>query len=78
MVEFEHSKSMLLPRQQYGIDYYGHANGNILVAIDLCTREVILWFTKSRSQDVIARCLLTERGIDHLQRRPQLYRMVCS
>ena len=30
-VEFEHPKSMLLPRQQYGIDFYGHANGNILV-----------------------------------------------
>ena len=58
-VEFEHSNSMLLPRQQYGIDFYGHANGNILVAIDLCTREVILWFTKSRSQGVVARCLLT-------------------
>ena len=58
-VEFEHSKSMLLPRQQYGIDFYGRANGDVLVAIDLCTREVILWFTKSRSQDVVTRCLLT-------------------
>ena len=31
-----------LPRQAYGIDFYGHTNGEILVALDLCTREVSL------------------------------------
>ena len=31
-----------LPRQAYGIDFYGHTPGEILVAIDLCTREVSL------------------------------------
>ena len=36
----------LLPRQEYGIDFYGHHDGNILVAIDLCTREVKLWFLR--------------------------------
>jgi hypothetical protein len=29
-----------LPRQAYGIDFYGHTHGEILVALDLCTREV--------------------------------------
>ena len=48
-----------LPRQQYGIDFYGHAQGEILVAIDLCTREVLLWFLKDRKQDTVARALLT-------------------
>ncbi len=31
-----------LPRQKYGIDFYGHAKGEILVAIDLVTRELCL------------------------------------
>ena len=49
----------LLPRQSYGIDFYGHAKGNILVAIDLCSREVTLWFVKNRDSESVARCLLT-------------------
>ena len=52
-------RSFPLPRQQYGIDFYGHADGQILVAIDLCTREVLLWFLKDRKQDAVARALLT-------------------
>jgi hypothetical protein len=32
-------KDMPLPRQAYGIDFYGHKKGEILVAVDLCTRE---------------------------------------
>ena len=48
-----------LPRQQYGIDFYGHAKGEILVAIDLCTREVLLWFLKDRKQDTVAKALLS-------------------
>ena len=52
-------KGLPLPRQQYGIDFYGHANGEILVAIDLCTREVLLWFLRDRKQDTVARALLT-------------------
>jgi hypothetical protein len=35
-------KDLPLPRQAYGIDFYGHTHGEILVAIDLCTREVSL------------------------------------
>jgi hypothetical protein len=30
-----------LPRQAYGIDFYGHTHDEILVALDLCTREFI-------------------------------------
>ena len=48
-----------MPRQAYGIDFYGHMKGEILVAIDLCTREVLLWFLPSRKQDGVAKALLT-------------------
>ena len=51
-------KNLPLPRQQYGLDFYGHEQGNILVAIDLCTREVTLWFLKNRDQHSVVRCLL--------------------
>ncbi len=46
-----------LPRQAYGIDFYGHAKGEILVAVDLCTREATLWFLPNRKQDNVARVL---------------------
>jgi hypothetical protein len=36
-----------LPRQAYGIDFYGHTHGEILVALDLCTREVSLYMVSS-------------------------------
>jgi hypothetical protein len=39
-----------LPRQKYGIDFHGHAKGEILVAIDLVTREVSLWFLPTASK----------------------------
>ena len=58
-VPYTPKATQLLPRQAYGIDFYGHKDGNILVAIDLCSREVILWFIKSRAQDLVAKCLLT-------------------
>jgi transposase InsO family protein len=48
-----------MPRQAYGIDFYGHEQGEILVAVDLCTREAILWFLANRKQDNVARALLT-------------------
>ncbi len=48
-----------LPGQAYGIDLYGHAKGEILVAVDLCTREATLWFLPNRKQDNVARALLT-------------------
>jgi hypothetical protein len=48
-----------LPRQHYGIDFYSHHDSEILVAIDLCTREVLLWFLPNRKQDNVARALLS-------------------
>ena len=50
---------MPLPRQAYGIDSYGHEKGEILVAVDLCTREATLWFLPNRKQDHVARALMT-------------------
>ena len=34
---------MLYPRHSYGIYFYRVANGEILTAVDLCTREVTFW-----------------------------------
>ena len=48
-----------LPRQAYGIDFYGHTKGEILVAIDLCTREVNLWFLTDRKTEGVTRALLS-------------------
>ena len=44
-----------LPRQAYGIDFYGHTHGEILVALDLCTREVSLWFLPDRKMEGVAK-----------------------
>jgi hypothetical protein len=52
-------KDLPLPRQAYGIDFYGHEKGEILVAVDLCTREAMLWFLPNRKQENIARALMT-------------------
>ena len=48
-----------LPRQKYGIDFHGHAKGEILVAIDLVTREVCLWLLPNRKQEDVSRALLS-------------------
>jgi hypothetical protein len=37
-------KELLLPRQRYGIDFYGVHNGEILVMVDLFSRETMLEF----------------------------------
>jgi hypothetical protein len=37
-------KDLLLPRQQYGIDFYGVHNGEILIMVDLFSRETMLEF----------------------------------
>ena len=57
LTNVNHAK--LLPRQEYGIDFYGHHDGNILVAIDLCTREVKLWFLRKQTETLTAKALLT-------------------
>jgi transposase InsO family protein len=48
-----------LPRQNYGIDFHGHARGEILVAIDFVTREVCLWLLPNRKQENVSRALLS-------------------
>jgi hypothetical protein len=53
-------KDMPLPRQAYGRDFYGHEKGEILVAMDLCTREVSLWFLPNRKQENVARALINK------------------
>jgi hypothetical protein len=49
-----------LPRQKYGIDFHGHAKSEILVAIDLVTREVCLWLLPNCKQESVFRALLSE------------------
>jgi hypothetical protein len=47
-----------LPRQHYGLDFYGVHKGEILVIIDLFSKEVILEHLSSRSQLKVAATLL--------------------
>ena len=69
-----------LPRQAYGIDFYGHAKGEILVAVDLCTREATLWFLPNRKQDNVARALLTglifQKGVPLIFRNDEAAELV--
>jgi hypothetical protein len=53
-------QAKLLPRQHYGIDFYGIQKGEILVIIDLFTRVTILTFLRNRTQENVARALLTD------------------
>jgi hypothetical protein len=41
----------VLPRQHYGIDFYENYNGEIMVIVDLFTRETILTHLNKRTQD---------------------------
>ena len=52
-------ENLPMPRQSYGIDFYGVPNAEILVIVDLCTRETTLCYMKNRNQDNVARALLT-------------------
>ena len=58
-----HSK----PRQHYGIDFYGIHGGEILVIVDLFTRETILEWLPSRKQEAVVqtimRRIIFERGV---------------
>jgi hypothetical protein len=71
-----------LPRQAYGIDFFGHAKGEILVAIDLCTREALLWFLPNRRQENIARALLTglifQKGVPLIFRNDEAAELVAG
>ena len=49
-----------LPRQHYGFGFYGMPKGEILVIVDLCTRETIFKYVTSRTQENVARIVLNE------------------
>jgi hypothetical protein len=55
------------PRQHYGMDFYGLAKGEILVIVDLFTRETILQWLPTRKQEQVAQTILRrvifERGV---------------
>ncbi len=55
------------PRQHYGIDFYGVMSGEILVMVDLFTRETLLQWLPSREQTKVAQTILRrivlERGM---------------
>ena len=55
------------PRQHYGVDFYGVQGGEILVIVDLFTREAILECLPSRKQEsvvrIIMRRIISERGV---------------
>ncbi len=59
--------STILPRQDYGIDFYGVYKGEILVIVDLFTRETILTHLNTRAQDNVAKTILKniifQRGV---------------
>ena len=59
--------STMLPRQDYGIDFYGVYKGEILVIVDLFTRETILTHLNTRTQDNVAKTILKyiifQRGV---------------
>jgi transposase InsO family protein len=55
------------PRQHYGIDFYGVFGGEILVIVDLFTRETILEWLPSRKQRLVVNTIIQrvvfERGV---------------
>jgi hypothetical protein len=55
------------PRQHYGMDFYGLMKGEVLVIVDLFTRETILQWLPSRKQEHVAKTILRrvifERGV---------------
>ncbi len=55
------------PRQHYGMDFYGLMKGEVLVIVDLFTREAILQWLPSRKQEQVAHTILRrvifERGV---------------
>jgi hypothetical protein len=60
-------QSKARPRQHYGIDFYGLMKGEILVLVDLFTKETIFQWLPSRKQEKVAHTILRrvvfERGV---------------
>ncbi len=59
-LEFNPASQMelLLPRQRYGIDFYGVHNGEILVMVDLFSRETVLEFLPNRKMDRVCQAIM--------------------
>jgi hypothetical protein len=51
-------KEFLLPRQRYGIDFYGVHNGEILVMVDLFPRETMLKFLPDRKTEHVCQTIM--------------------
>ena len=51
-------KELLLPRQRYGIDFYGVHNGEILVMVDLFSRETMLEFLPNRKMERVCQAIM--------------------
>ncbi len=51
-------KELLLPRQRYGIDFYGVHNGEILVMVDLFSRETMLEFLPGRKMERVCQAIM--------------------
>jgi hypothetical protein len=54
-------QSTAMPRQDYGIDFYGVFKGEIMVIVDLFTRETILTYLDNRTQDNVFRPDVTQK-----------------
>ncbi len=61
------TQSTMLPRQDYGIDFYGVYKGEVLVIVDLFTRETILNHLNNRTQNSVAKAIIRniifQRGV---------------
>ncbi len=51
-------KELLLPRQRYGVDFYGVHNGEILVMVDLFSRETMLEFLPDRKMERVCQTIM--------------------
>ena len=53
-------KEWLLPRQRNGMDFYGVHNGQILVMVDLFSRETILEFLPNRKMERVCQTIIKQ------------------
>ena len=51
-------KELLLPRQRYGIDFYGVHNSEILVMVNLFSRETMLEFLPNRKMERVCQAIM--------------------
>jgi hypothetical protein len=54
----ESQKELFLPRKHYGIDFYAVHNGEILVMVDLFSRETLLEFLPSRKMEKVCQTIM--------------------